>query len=247
MAVWYETGNGPVKTSFARKDNSCVAFFCCGGPSLKMVNPNLLKGHNRLVFGINNTYPFVTPDVWIGMDSPECYYRDVFWQPFVKILRGGYQARTCAGERIDHLHNMFYADVLKPEDPEDIFKLRAHDVRFVWAKTVFVTALHIMIWMGCKKIYLFGVDFNNSEDQYFTPTKLSDSAKNWNTRLYSQLNEYLKWFASIAPVYGVSVISCSKGSQINQYLPYEDYEGVIKKQEQDLPKTDKLFHSTEVS
>ena len=99
--------------------------------------------------------------------------------------------------------------------------------------------------MGCKKIYLFGVDFDNSKDQYFTPTKLSKGAKKWNADLYLELNEYLKWFSSVSKKYGISVVSCSKDSQINDYLPYQNYEDVIREREASLPTAAKLFHSTE--
>ena len=248
MALWYETGNGPVRASLARKENNCVAFLCGGGPSLNKIDPNFLNGHNRLVFALNNTYPRVKPDVWIGMDDPSCYRRDVFWQPFIKIMRGGYQRRLCEGQRIDHLHNMYYADVGELADPEEIFKLRAHDVRFVWAQNVFTTALHIIMWMGCKKIYLFGCDFHTSEGDYHDGgIILSDENKDWNERLYEQLYEYMNWFVSEAPNYGVEVYSCSPDSKINNFINYVNYKDVVTELEINLPETKELLHSKDAA
>lgn len=203
MGLWYETGNGPVKISFAKKRNNCVAFLCGGGPSLKNVDPSILNGHNRLVFALNNTYPFVRPDIWIGMDDPECYRRDIFWQPFIKIMRGGYQDRLSEGHRIDDLHNVYYADLAPLSDPEDIFKLRAHDIEFAWKQNVLVTALHIIIWMGIKKIYLFGCDLNNGNQNYYENIDLTEEQKEWNSALYSQQLEYLKWFAETGKKYNL--------------------------------------------
>ena len=244
MALWYETGYGPVKTSIARKNNNSVAFLCGGGPSLKSIEqPELLNGHNRLVFSLNNTYPFVSPDVWVGMDDPECYRRDIFWQPFIKIMRGGYQNRPCEGERIDHLHNMFYADVAKTKNPQDIFKLRAHDIQFVWAQNVLVTTLHIIIWMGIKKIYLFGCDLNNQKQDYHEDIKLKEEHKQWNAKLYSEQYNYLKWFAKTGQKYGVELHSCSKNSKINDFINYVNYKYVIGCLEKDLPKTTELKHA----
>jgi hypothetical protein len=244
MALWYETGNGPVRTSFARKDNSCVAFLCGGGPSLSSVDPSLLNGHNRIVFALNNTYPLITPDIWIGMDDPSCYRRDVFWQPFIKIMRGGYQNRLCEGMRIDNLHNMYYADVDYLDSREDIFRLRAHDIKFVWAANVFTTALHIIIWMGCKKIYLFGCNFDNSEiDYHDEQVSLSDRNKEWNKKLYAELYKYMEWFVSVSSRYGVEVYSCSPDSKINNFINYVNYKYVIGELEKDLPKAGELVHS----
>ena len=44
---------------------------------------------------------------------------------------------------IDHLHNMFYADVAKTKNPQDIFKLRAHDVQS-WAQNVLLLLYYII-------------------------------------------------------------------------------------------------------
>ena len=243
MGLWYETGNGMVKTKMARKSNNCVAFLCCGGPSLQGIDPSLLSGHNRIVFALNNTYPFIKPDVWVGMDGPECYRRDIFWQPFMKIMRGGYQKYLCGDLEVKHLHNMYYVDVAEPEDKEDIFKLRAHDVKFVWKGNVLVTTLHIMIWMGIKKIYLFGCDLDNSKSDYYDKNiKLTDKQKKWNTDLYDEQIEYLKWFNKTGKKYGVELHSCSEGSKINDFINYVNYKHAISALEEGLPETKSLKH-----
>tara|TARA_Y100000593_G_scaffold56456_1_gene105302 strand:- start:5941 stop:6684 length:744 start_codon:yes stop_codon:yes gene_type:complete len=245
MSLWYETGNGEYTVSFARKKNNCAAFVCCGGPSLSYINPKYLNGHNRIVFGLNNTYPFVYPDVWIGMDDPACYSRDIFWQPFTKIMRGGYQDRTCESKKINDLHNVYYADLETVEDPEEIFKRRDHDVKFVWGKNTFITALHFVLWMGCREIYLFGCDLDNSNKNYFNEVTLEDSHRDYNQRLYNQLFDYLKWFVDTGKKHGIKVRSCSNFSKINSFIPYVDYLDVIKEKEKDLEYGKKLTHSME--
>jgi hypothetical protein len=235
-----------VQTSFARKTNSCAALLCCGGPSLSSVNPRYLNGHNRLVFALNNTYPFVKPDVWIGMDDPECYHRDIFWQPFVKIMRGGYQNRLCESENISHLHNMFYADVEKVDSQEETFKRRAHASRFVWHGNTLATALHIIIWMGCKEIYLFGCDLDNSGKDYFNNTTLAPFHKRRNQTLHDELFLYLKWFSEVGKLrHGVELYSCSPSSKINSFLPFVSYLDLIKTREKDLSYGKKLVHSVD--
>ena len=246
MALWYETGNGMVKTSLARRENSCAAFVCCGGPSLTSINPKYLNGHNRLVFALNNTYPFVTPDVWVGMDDPACYHRDIFWQPFIKVMRGGYQDRLCGDEEIRHLHNMFYADVAKVDRAEEIFTRRAHDVRFVWGNNTLTTALHLITWMGCREIYLFGCDLDNSKKHYFNGVHLGEKHQKWNQELYDELLSYLEWFSVTGKMFGVSVFSCSEDSKINSFLPFVNYLDVIQRKEKKLSYGKPLHHSVDM-
>ena len=247
MALWYETGNGPVKTSFAKKSHNSAAFVCCGGPSLKDIDPKILNGPNRTVFALNNTYPFVRPDIWIGMDDPLCYDRKLFNEPFVKIMRGGYQNRFREDkQRIDGLFNMFYADVKKPNGELCTFKLRAHDVNFVWLYSTISTALHIIVWMGFQKIYLFGNDLNNTKGDYHDKTvNLSKINKDNNTRFYDQVYDYLKRFSEIGKKYNIQLISCSKNSRANDYLDYVDYRYVIGELEKTLPETPELYHATD--
>ena len=245
MALWYETGNGFVKTSFARKGNNCAAFVCCGGPSLNKIDPSIIKGHNRIVFGLNNTYPFIIPDIWIGMDDPYCYHRDIFDRPFPKIMRGGYAKRERESGRVDGLFNTFYADCKKPENFEETFTRRAHDVKFVWKKSTLITALHIIVWMGCRKIYLFGNDLNNSNGDYFDSVTLSDKFRKRNEKFYKRISNYLWNFKEIGKKYGIELYSCSEGSAANDFLDYYDYKDVIKDLEKDLPKDYKLYHAVD--
>jgi hypothetical protein len=180
------------------------------------------------------------------MDDPACYHRDIFWQSFIKIMRGGYQNRLCDDKKISHLHNMFYADVGRPDNAEDIFTLREHDVRFVWGSNTLTTALHLIIWMGCKDIYLFGCDLDNSKKHYFNDIHLENKHQKWNQELYDELLSYLEWFSVTGKKHGVSVYSCSEGSKINSFLPFVNYLDVIQEKERGLSYGKSLMHSIEM-
>lgn len=164
----------------------------------------------------------------------------------MKIMRGGLQDRSFEDYQINKNFNLFYADCKTPIDREDIFKLRNHDAHFVWHKNSFAMALHIILWMGFDKIYLFGCDFNNAEKDYFNEVKLDDLKKKYNGLLYNELNHYLEWFAKTAPKYAIKVYSCSPHSRINEYLEYKDYLNVVSDLEKDLPKGRPLFHAAEL-
>ena len=232
MGFWYNCGNGYINTSFDREKNNCSAFVCCSGPSLSKVNPTYLNGHNRIVFSLNNSYPFVHPDVWIGMDEPNGYSSDIYAQPFMKIMRGPHCDLTSRGEVINANWNLFYANVEKTENQFDIFNLRKNDINFVWHGNTFVTALHIAMWMGCKEIYLFGCDLDNSNEDYFNQIKLEEKQKSYSQRLYNELFNWLKWFNENCGQFGISLYSCSEDSKINEFITYVDYLDAIKSCEQ---------------
>ena len=246
MALWYypqKGDKGATKVSFHQKHNNAVAFLCGGGPSLSKIDPKKLNGPNRIVFGLNNTYPFVRPDVWIAMDDPYCHRREIFYEPFIKIARGGHQYRRHETGRVNHLFNMFYADMEKPSEAEDIFKINGHDIKFVWKKATLVAALHIVLWMGCKKIYLFGNDCSMEEGEYHD-AKTGRLGKNYdgNRKFYKMMYKYLKWFSATGKKYGIDVYSCSEGGRINDFLEFVDYEEVIRELETKVPHTFKLDH-----
>tara|TARA_R110000765_G_scaffold126683_2_gene224588 strand:+ start:399 stop:1145 length:747 start_codon:yes stop_codon:yes gene_type:complete len=228
MPVWYNCGNGYIETTFARVNNDAAAFICCSGPSLSLVNPKHLNGHNRVVLGLNNSYPFITPDIWIGMDEPDGYPDDIYDQPFVKIMRAHHQDAASRGREINQKWNMFYASVKTPVSQDAIFNLKKNSVDFVWNNNGFATALHIALWMGFKKIYLFGCDLDNSKKDYHNDILLSDKQKSYSQRLYGELFEWLKWFASECPNNNIKLYSCSRGSKINDFLTYIDYHDAIK-------------------
>lgn len=244
MSLWYKSGENWNTISFARETTNQNAFLCCGGPSLSLINPKFLNGPNRTVFGINNVYPFIRPEIWMGMDHPKCFNREMFWEPFVKILREGFYDSTIEGKiPISSLPNMYYADVAEDEK-ENIFKLREDNVKFIWHWNTFAFALHMIIWMGYGNIYIFGCDFDTSQKEYFNNVKLNDYERQYNQHLYGQLYDYLKWFSEASPEYGINVYSCSENSKINNYLEYCYYLDVIRKLEEPLPKGYDLYHTS---
>jgi len=244
MALWYRSGDTWQTISFARQTEDRNAFLCCGGPSLSLINPKFLNGPNRTIFGINNIYPFVRPDIWMGMDNPKCFNREMFWEPFVKILREGFCNTTIEGKiEINNLSNMYYADVTETNQA-DVFTTRDKNIRFIWNWNTFAFALHMIVWMGYGNIYIFGCDFDNSQKDYYNGVQLNDYEKKYNQHLYGQLYKYLQWFAETSPKYDIHVYSCSENSKINNYLPYRYYLDVIKDLEEPLPKGYELYHTS---
>jgi len=238
MALWYETGNGMVPTKMARCDMHLDVYLCCPGPSLNDLKENL-HVPGVVVAALTTAYPTIRPDIWFGLDEPECYHRTVWWEPFVKIARGGYQDRECAGRKIKDFYNVFFADTTAPKDRLDIFSLRQHDVKFVWHKNSMALALHVLVWMGAKKIHLLGCDLGGDRD-YCHGLQLSEEHRNRNRRLYGQLKEYLKFFGEEGRKRGIQLISCTKNSPVNEYLPYIPIKNALRISQENVPEPGEL-------
>ena len=241
MALWYETGNGMITTRMARCDIGADVYLCCPGPSLADVEDSDLHVPGVIVVAMNTAYPRIRPNIWVGMDEPECYDRTVWWQPCMKIARGGYQSRQCEGQPISKCPNVFFADCTEPKDRSDIFKLRAHDVKFVWHKNTLAITLHLLIWMGAKKIHLVGCDLGGSKD-YYDDRVLDASQRKYNLRLYGHQKDYLKWFAEEGKRRKIELISCTPDSPINEFLTYYELEDALAFSASKVPAPGSIKH-----
>jgi len=249
MPLWYETGQGLEPANFKRLDANLDVYFCCPGPSLNSIPADKLNGPGRIVAAVNNAYPYVRPDIWFGMDDPKCYSRQVFWEPFIKIMRGGYNSRRCESVKISNNFNLYYADVEKYKNPEDIFtsNIKKTNTNFIWTKNVMSVALHILLWMGAKNIYFVGCDLDNSKSDYHHGQKLEDKNKEWNTSLYNDLYIWMKWFARTSKTYNIELKSCSENSRLNNMMEYVHIEDAINKSQLNIPTGGELIHSLDLA
>jgi len=246
MPLWYNTDSGwkPNK-SFAGQSLDMDVYLCCGGPSLKAVKQEDVRVPGAFIACMNNSYKQIYPDLWVGMDDPHCYHRQIFWEPFIKVLRGGYQGRLCEGKRIDKNYNMFYADCKKISSEDLIFE-RSDDTIFIWKKNVMAAMLHILIWMGAKKIYLLGCDLSNSGGDYHDENVvLSKGNKKWNAATYKQINKWLQRITPKAKKHGIEIKSCTPNSPINKYMEYVPLDIATQKTQEGIPTGGKLFHSSD--
>lgn len=235
MALWYECGNGMVKTSFAKSQMGADAYLCCPGPSLADVRPQSLHVPGVTVFALNTAYPYIRPDVWIGMDLPECYDSRIWWESFMKICRGGYRNAKKDDFPISMGNNVFFAD-MEECAIADIFVKRAHDVHFCWQKDTLMAALHVMVWMGATKIHLVGCDLGGKKD-YYDDRVLTDVQRDYNHRLYRVQEKRLQVFAEVASKYNIKVISCTPDSPINAFLEYSPLKDCLASSQMFAPKS----------
>lgn len=247
MALWRDCGSGFVKISLANSRLLSDVYLCCPGPSLADVSTEMFNVPGVFPVALNTAYPKIRPAVWIGMDKPVCYDPRIWWESFIKICRGTYSNEEHLGRLIRYCPNTYFADVEKA-NILDMFVKRAHDVKFVWNKNSFITALHILIWMGAKRIHLVGCDFGGPTD-YYDDRVLSDNNRKHNLRLYGQLVERLRSIYNNQSCNRMEIVSCTSDSPINDYLPYISIEEALTMSQSRVtqPITTEVMHAVDAS
>jgi hypothetical protein len=224
--LWYYNGSKWQRAYMARKNLGLDAILCCPGPSLKNV-PDL-RGAHRKVFAINTAYPTVKPDIWLGMDKPNCYDGNLLFEGFPKILRGPYSKHTHLNQLLRNYPETYFADVKVPANEQTIFDLEGANTGFAWHKHTLGVALHFIAWMGAKDIYLVGCDLGGVED-YCHELKLKPEHREINRRLYAQQIVFLEEFAKQAGKHGITLHSSTQDSPINEFLSYTSIDALLAK------------------
>lgn len=175
-----------------------------------------------MVVALTTAYPRIRPDIWVGLDGPACYDRNLPREAFTKFWRGGYQTMTADGTTLAEWDRNYFVDLAKG-GVEDIFTRRDHDAAFVWARHSLGVALHLAVWMGAKNITLVGCDLGGARD-YWDDRVLTDVHRAHNRELYRQQVRFLRLFALHGEESGVTLTSATPDSPINEWIPYVPLE-----------------------
>ncbi len=222
--LWTWTGNEFTARSWRRSALGADCLLVCPGPSLRDVDPAALRVPGAFILAVNTAYPRVRPDVWVGMDPPECYEGDLFWQPFPKVCGSKYSETAFLGRPIKTCPNTYFATARKDkvEDrPWMMFEAGrlAENPDFVWVGATIWTALHVAVWMGARRIWLVGADFGGGaayHDGRTLPTHLERS----NQALMDHQLADLPMVRMAAMAAGVEIFSTSPVSRANEALEF---------------------------
>lgn len=235
MSLWYDCGSGWVQSkAFAKKNLGADVYLCCPGPSLAQVKSEDLDVPGVFKLAINTAYPHIRPDMWIGMDTPNCYDKNIWWESFPKICRGTYKEAIIGGQKIKGCPQQYFADIVNQANPLTMFHRRNHDAAFVWQSNTFELAIHVAAWMGAQNIYLLGCDFGGSKD-YHDDRVLRDNHRKRNANLYRILLDRLGTLGSEAEKHGIKIISCTEGSPANEKIKYMPLEEALKASQSLVP------------
>jgi hypothetical protein len=202
------------------------------------------------VIAVNTAYPRIRPDVWIGMDRPECYAPALLWEPFPKIMGSRYARDVCAGGKLADCPNVCFVSGA-PGRPAGLFDRLGPDSLLLWNGNTFGTALHLAFWLGCRRVNLVGCDFGGtkagghacgaadgrgSEADYHDGRVLTDEHRRRNRLLYRQLVDELPLVRLEAESRGLEIVSCTPDSPANEYLPFVRIEDAIERAADNVPR-----------
>ena len=244
MPLWYDCGDGYARARMARQDLGQPVILCAPGPSMKVVE----RQPGVLVAALTKAYPLVKPDIWFGLDTPECYDRRVWFESFMKVSRMGHHEVKVGGRLVRTLPNTYFADCGKKEIMH-IFRDREHDASFGWWFHTLGIALNILVWMGARLIYLNGFDLRNVGEKDYADgieKNLAGELRAGNNSLFKGQVDFIRVFSHFAKLNGITVVSVTPDSPINEFLPNHSLEMALTMAGKNLPDPGKLFHSKEI-
>lgn len=247
MSLLYFCGDGHTRARMARHSLGMDVILCAPGPSMEPVE----RQPGIMVAALTKAYPIVKPDIWFGMDTPECYDRALWAESFLKVSKAGYQDFELHGRKIKTFPQTYFAD-LREGFVSDIFRHRTHDTAFLWKKDTLMAALHALIWMGAGAgdtcIYFNGFDLRHIDGQDYThgvEKKLTPELRARNQVLFNKQVAHLAEFTRLAKLNGINLCSTTLGSPINQFMPYRSLRVAIDWAKRDVPRPEPLMHSFE--
>ena len=219
------------------------AVIVCGGPSLSKVDKNKLKGPGKFVLGVNNTYPYIKPDAWIGMDDARCYARSLVHEPFPKFYRGTYHSLKFQNTILKDVYNSHFISCKKGAKEDFLSYTKDTSDYFLWEKNVLSMSLQLVVAMGFKEIYLVGCDLSMDQGKYFNDVSLNEKESSENKRLYNTLFEWLSWLNKEVKKVGIKIYSSSPESKINKFLCYRSLDALNHSAEKLFLEEGELWHA----
>lgn len=246
MSLWQWTGTRFDTLSLRQTMLRADAYLYCPGPSLKAVDNSKIHVPGAVAFAVTTAYPHVRPDIWCGLDQTECYDRRLWMEPFVKIMRGNYRNMCCDGLPVRECPNVYFADLVAPPQETPYKLILERSDQFTWHRNVFIYALHIMLYMGARKIHFVGCDMGGTTD-YYDDRKLSGDGRAANQQLYAQETASLRTLMPELQKQGVELISCTPGSPLNAFMPFVPLEDALAKTAASIPASGPVLTAAEAT
>ena len=208
MALWKWDGYEYLKAAWHSTETGNLKAMIYGtGESLKEADKTP-KGFMR--FCINHAYKEVEPHIFIGMDDPTKFGRELLEMPFRKVFRGAYASILVDGIAAREYPETYFADV-QSDSRGTIFFNRGPDCNFFFSKKTMIVTLHLALYMGFKHIAFSGVDFGGD---YFYNQKLTPM----EVQTLNEEFEFMKWFAQYCVKAGITLENTSSKSRLKEIM-----------------------------
>lgn len=222
--IWRWNGTKSREVHWHNSLLASCGILACNGPSLAGMDVSRLTGPGRTVFGVNNVFPRVRPDFWIGLDTPDCFHGTLPFESFPKIWRGNIGDGTVNDRRLKELPANYFADILDSGNFWDW----SEKSTFQWTANSFHFALQFMLWLGIRHISFLGVDLSHANGDYAGGNTLTPEQREKNARLHESTFAWLRdEFLPQSKTLGVTCASITPQSRINALMPYVPLDAML--------------------
>lgn len=244
-------------------------FFIGGGPSLNTQNLSLLQQRGIFTLAVNNIAArHIQPNIWMAADDMKSYHDIILNDPTIwKIVKADrYHAiKTKPNVMYFKWNEAFNVDTFLTEPTVNFGCCNPHSgggspygpnkkidsLGCKGRRSIMLSAMRIMYYLGFRTIFLLGCDFNMQFAQHSTITPKGNKQPyafeqhKWkggvdsNNRGYEILN---KRFTALVPFFqksGFEIFNCTPGSKLTAF-PTMDYNKALSIVLKDIPTKVKL-------
>lgn len=218
------------------------AFLICNGPSFaddEAYPKDLLRQPGVITMGINNGPKTFRPNLWCSVDSPTNWIKSIWLDPQIqkfvpmchtqkKIIDSetmqemDYKVGNCPNVAYYKRNDHFKADQFLTEDS---FNWGDH-ANFGGNRSIMLVAIRLLYYLGFRKIYLLGVDFEMKKGQnnYCFDQYRHQGSIDGNNATYQKMK---KRFTELLPYFkqaGLELFNCNPESRLKvfEHVPFED-------------------------
>ena len=210
-------------------------FLVCGGPSVNKIDFKKLRERGIVSFGVNNVAGHVPVDAWCFSDPQTKFHHGLFFDPkcitFSPIPKLRKHVRVKLPDNTFRMTDIEVKDCpgtigfnrKSTFDPETFFS----DPYAHWGKgekgygclCTMLLGFRLIHYLGCKKVYLLGVDFWITEQAGYS----FNQAKTVRNGRYDSENKMLRDLKVLFDKNDFKVYNCNPDSKCDvfEYVPFD--------------------------
>lgn len=221
MAFFQKTGDDYQKLTYLNRYLGESIILCGTGPSLHDVDPGALRKKGLPILGLNNAFEVVELDFWMAFDGPTQFDKKIWAKDCVKFYTWNWRKEAAVKNGKNILFYKAYGlEGGSPEGFDEDLVVNGPYINFVFEGCTFPMALHMVYWLGFRKVFLVGCDFGG--ESYLSA--LSEEFHEDHQLL--NLKKGLNALRGASDAGALELISCTANSPINSFLPYEEWPEV---------------------
>lgn len=241
------------------KDTSI--FFIGAGPSLLDYDLASLSQRGLITFGVNGvaTKTF-RPNLWTCVDTPLSFHESIWLDPAItKFISGGWSGHKFSTENrgqsdlvVSQCPNIILYDKNDFFEPDKFFEEQtiawgcAENVKDILGitggRSVMLVAFKIIAYLGFKRIYLLGCDFNMQYDPekngkgitYAFNQYKNQKACSTNNTSFIRIEKRLKSLLPGLKQQNIKVYNCNEKSKL-EIFPYKSFDDCKKQALKNFP------------